>query len=115
MWCIISVWPSGRADATRPAAMVPPAPVTFSTTTGWPRSFAMPSATMREITSVGPPAENGTTIVTGRLGKGCCARRAAGAASASGMAAAAAASKLRRCIGVSSFILSWLLGWLAAP
>src|SRR5215207_7824414 len=64
MWCISRVWPSGRAWATRPAAMVPPAPVTFSTTTGWPRSLAMPSATMREITSVGPPAANGTAAAS---------------------------------------------------
>src|SRR5918995_1784111 len=68
MWCISRVWPSGRAWATRAAAMVPPAPVTFSTTTGWPRSRDMPSAAMRVITSVGPPAEKGTMIVTGLFG-----------------------------------------------
>ena len=62
----------------------------------------MPSETMRVITSVGPPAAKGTTTVTGRLGKGCCAREA-GAASADGIAAS---SSMRRCMGQSSLILS---------
>src|SRR6266850_3573736 len=51
--------------------MLPPAPVTFSTTTVWPRLFVIRSAMIRPIASVGPPAENGTTIVTGRAGKFC--------------------------------------------
>src|SRR3954469_4443299 len=51
--------------------MLPPAPVTFSTTTVWPRFFVIRSAMMRAIVSVGPPAENGTTIETGRVGKFC--------------------------------------------
>src|SRR2546423_8903068 len=51
--------------------MLPPAPVTFSTTTVCPRLFVIRSAMMRAIVSVGPPAENGTTIVTGRAGKFC--------------------------------------------
>src|ERR1041385_5618849 len=45
--------------------MLPPAPVTFSTRTVWPRLFVIRSAMMRAIVSVGPPAENGTTTVTG--------------------------------------------------
>jgi hypothetical protein len=40
-----------------------------STTTGCPRLFVIRSAMIRAIVSVGPPAENGTTIVTGRVGK----------------------------------------------
>src|SRR4051812_23932062 len=51
--------------------MLPPAPVTFSTTTVCPRLFVIRSATIRAIVSVGPPAENGTTTVTGRVGKFC--------------------------------------------
>src|SRR5205085_3845082 len=51
--------------------MLPPAPVTFSTTTVCPRLFVIRSAMIRAIVSVGPPAENGTTIVTGRVGKFC--------------------------------------------
>src|ERR1044071_3528172 len=51
--------------------MLPPAPVTFSTTTVWPRLFVIRSAMIRAIVSVGPPAENGTTIATGRAGKFC--------------------------------------------
>src|SRR5438105_6708941 len=51
--------------------MLPPAPVTFSTTTVCPMLFAIRSAMIRAIVSVGPPAENGTTIVTGRVGKFC--------------------------------------------
>src|SRR5678815_4416598 len=51
--------------------MLPPAPVTFSTTTVCPRLFVIRSAMMRAIVSVGPPAENGTTIATGRAGKFC--------------------------------------------
>src|ERR1700694_1342921 len=51
--------------------MFPPAPVTFSTTTVCPRLFVIRSAMIRAIVSVGPPAENGTTIVTGRVGKFC--------------------------------------------
>src|SRR3954469_7994504 len=51
--------------------MLPPAPVTFSTTTVWPRLLIMRSAMMRPMVSVGPPAEKGTTIVTGLAGNFC--------------------------------------------
>src|SRR5216684_2665369 len=51
--------------------MLPPAPVTFSTTTVWPRPLVMRSAMMRAMVSVGPPAENGTTMLSGRVGKFC--------------------------------------------
>src|SRR5580692_8086637 len=53
--------------------MVPPAPVTFSMTTGCPSDWPMRSPTTRAITSVGPPAANGTTMVIGRDGKDCAA------------------------------------------
>jgi hypothetical protein len=48
--------------------MLPPAPVTFSMTTGWPSEVLMRSATMRASVSTGPPAANGTTIVIERDG-----------------------------------------------
>jgi hypothetical protein len=48
--------------------MVPPAPVTFSTITGWPSEARMPSAMMRAITSVEPPVASGTIMVIGRDG-----------------------------------------------
>src|SRR3954463_15347699 len=51
--------------------MVPAAPVVFSTTTVWPRLVRNRSAKMRAMVSVGPPAANGTTSVTGRDGKLC--------------------------------------------
>src|SRR6266850_6931668 len=71
MWPMLTMWPSGAARTTRPTPMLPPAPVTFSTTTVCPRLFVIRSAMMRAIVSVGPPAENGTTIATGRAGKLC--------------------------------------------
>src|SRR5689334_13474461 len=51
--------------------MLPPAPVVLSMTSGWPRLFRMRSPMIRASVSVGPPAENGTTIVIGREGYGC--------------------------------------------
>src|SRR6478609_2355933 len=54
--------------SNRPAPMLPPAPVTFSMTTGWPSEVLMRSATMRASVSTGPPAANGTTIVIERDG-----------------------------------------------
>ena len=68
MWPMIdrvAVW---RARAARVVAVVPPAPTTFSMTMVWPSVCAMWSPTMRAITSVGPPAANGTIMVMGRVG-----------------------------------------------
>ena len=48
--------------------VVPPAPATFSTTNCWPSAFEKYSPVMRAMMSVGPPAANGTMIVTGRDG-----------------------------------------------
>jgi hypothetical protein len=48
--------------------MLPPAPDTFSTITGWPRATRIRSLMMRAIASAGPPAGNGTTMVIGRAG-----------------------------------------------
>src|SRR5262245_20549506 len=49
--------------------MLAPAPVMFSTITGWPSDTRMRSERMRANVSVGPPAGNGTMRVTGRDGK----------------------------------------------
>ena len=64
----ISVCPSGAARATRPVPMLPEAPPTFSTTIGWPSVARICSPMMRTSVSLGPPAGNGTTTVTGRDG-----------------------------------------------
>ena len=53
--------------------MVPPAPPMFSMTTCWPSVRDMCSATIRAVTSVVPPAVNGTIKVIGRVGKFCAA------------------------------------------
>src|SRR6478735_12047176 len=54
--------------------MVPPAPTVLSTITVWPRGFRSASARSRAILSLGPPAANGTTSVTGLSGKSAQAR-----------------------------------------
>ena len=58
----------GRRRATRPTAMLPPAPPRFSITTGCPSGARMRSAMMRAATSVEPPGGNGTTSVSERTG-----------------------------------------------
>src|SRR6266851_6930001 len=70
-WPIPTVYPSGAARATRPTPMLPPAPVVFSTTTVCPSALPMRCAMIRPSVSVGPPAENGTTIVTACAGYTC--------------------------------------------
>src|SRR5262245_32382568 len=51
--------------------IAPPAPVTSSITTGWPSEACIGSARIRHSVSSGPPAENGTMIVTGLDGNAC--------------------------------------------
>src|SRR5215470_9292059 len=65
--------PLGGLFATSVAPLLPPAPPTFSTSTGWPIRGASFSASRREITSVVPPAANGTTMRTGWSGHACAA------------------------------------------
>src|SRR5262245_44864389 len=48
--------------------MLPPAPLVFSTTTVCASALPMRCAMIRPRVSVGPPAENGTTIMTARAG-----------------------------------------------
>ena len=52
----VMVSPSGLALATVRVPIAPAAPDTFSTITCWPSGPEMSAATMRAITSVGPPA-----------------------------------------------------------
>ena len=56
------------ADAALMPASVPDAPVTFSITIVCPSVDCMWAPRMRAITSVGPPAANGTISVIGRAG-----------------------------------------------
>src|SRR5712692_5604993 len=56
---------------------MPPAPPTFSTITCWPRVSLRPDARMRPIVSTGPPAANGTTMVSARRAGQSCARAGA--------------------------------------
>src|SRR5260370_40668802 len=64
-----SVWRSGAARATLPTRIEPPAPATLSTRTVPPRLAVMRSERTRAMASVGPPAEAGTIMVTGREGQ----------------------------------------------
>ena len=63
-----SVWPSGVARAAASAAMLPPAPGRFSTTTGWPSRSPAPGRPARAVTSVLPPAAKPTIRRIGRSG-----------------------------------------------
>src|SRR5262249_44935397 len=58
---------------------MPPAPATFSTTTCWPRMSLKRAARMRPSVSTGPPAAQGTTMVTARLGQSCALAVVSGA------------------------------------
>ena len=73
---------SGAALATFCVAMAPPAPTTFSTTTGVPRRLDKGSAMVRATRSTLPPAGYPTTSVMGLPGQGALAvwASAAGAA-----------------------------------
>ena len=71
--------PSGVDFDTRSEPTVPPAPTGFSTTTVWPSTSLSAGRQERPATSLGPPAANGTTIVSVRFGRLCAA---AGPASA---------------------------------
>ena len=73
----ISVWPSGLARATCWLPMLPLAPATLSTTTGWPSLADSLSATKRAMMSGPVPGVKGTTTRTGWSGQA----KAAGAAS----------------------------------
>jgi len=68
LWPSRNWYPSGAALATRAEPVIPPAPLTFSTMTCWPRTSDSRAETMRAAVSLPLPAANGTTIVTGWFG-----------------------------------------------
>ncbi len=63
-----SVWPSGCAFATAAVPMLVEAPGRLMMTKRWRIVSLSRSASTRAIRSVPPPAANGTTISTVRLG-----------------------------------------------
>src|SRR5215472_10165439 len=65
------VYPSGGAVAMSWAAMLPPAPALFSTTTACPMFSPSFRAMSRAAVSAPPPGAKPTVSVTGRLGKFC--------------------------------------------
>src|SRR5438105_14279236 len=65
------VYPSGGALAMCWAAMLPPAPALFSTTTGCPTFSPSFCAMSRAAVSAPPPGAKPTVNVTVRLGKFC--------------------------------------------
>ena len=65
----IRVWPSGLARATCWLPILPEAPATFSTTTGWPSLGDSRSATKRAMMSGPVPGVNGTTSLIGWSGQ----------------------------------------------
>src|SRR5262245_63895206 len=87
---ISAVVPSLGARATASAAVVPPAPTRFSTTTGWPRISESGCATMRAAMSVPPPAPKPSTMRIGCFGQSC-AKRSKGCATIEMTNAASAA------------------------
>src|SRR4051812_43584126 len=89
-----SVYPSGADLATASAAMLPPAPGRFSTTTGCPRARPSGSASDRATTSGWPPGAKGTTIRSGFVG----------CQSASATEEASAASNRRKRFAIASVV-----------
>src|SRR5438270_639866 len=77
-----NISPSAAARATRLVPTMPAAAPTFSTITCWCRISLSRGANTRPITSNAPPAANGTTMVTGRVGHSCAGALAVVAASA---------------------------------
>src|SRR4029079_17134428 len=89
--------------------MLVPPPGRFSIRTCWSQLFESRSPTMRAITSVGPPAANGTTIRTGWVGQARAFARLAAMPDAS---ADAAASALKQRRGIITMYLQqhWTTG-----
>ena len=93
----IRVSPSGLARATCWLPILPEAPATLSTTTGWPSLGDSFSDTKRAMMSGPVPGVNGTTMRTGWSGQAKAALKVTGAASV----AAANGRKERRSICLS--------------
>src|SRR5262245_44856098 len=83
-----------------PAAVLPPPPGMFSITTCWPNASETFCATRRAITSVGPPAANGTSIRIGFVGYVCAKPSAAESAEISAAAMHAASARTVAGMGV---------------
>src|SRR5258707_11747118 len=80
-----SVYPSALAFATAAVPIRPPAPLRFSTRTRWPRASEKAGATVRAVMSTLPLGGQGTTILTGRLGKSWAPAPAAAAIARTGI------------------------------
>ena len=104
VWLFVrnSVLPSGAAPLSATAAIWPPAPGRFSTTTGRLSSVVSSAARLRAMVSMLPPAGNPTRIFSGASW--------ADAVAASGPRAAAASTTGRVRIRVRRFMLLDLLG-----
>src|ERR1700716_2640153 len=70
---ISTVYPSCGAALTNCAAMLPVPPGLFITTNGCPVMLWSSCDKLRVMMSVTPPGANGTTVVTGLVGKPDCA------------------------------------------
>src|SRR5262245_1700818 len=66
-----SVMPSGSDFATASAPILPPAPMRFSTTTGWPIRSDRCCPTRRASVSPDPPGPNGAMNLIGLAGSDC--------------------------------------------
>src|SRR5262245_45800715 len=66
-----SVMPSGSDFATASAPILPPAPMRFSTTTGWPIRSDRCCPTRRASVSPDPPGPNGAMNLMGLAGSDC--------------------------------------------
>src|SRR3982074_3029544 len=95
------VYPSGSRWATISAAMWPPAPGLFSTTTDWPQTSCRRLPTRRAVVSVEPPGVNGTTTRTGLAGQSA---PAAGDGPREGALAAAARPTKRRRLSIGALL-----------
>jgi hypothetical protein len=91
VWLTVAskVCPSGTERATFSAPIKVPPPALLSMSTGCPHRALSSAATARIITSMPPPAGNGTTMRTAFVGKLTTVSASAGATQAQASAAAA--------------------------
>src|SRR5579872_2438925 len=86
------------------AAILPPAPPLFSTTTDWPQTSCKRLLMRRAVISVEPPGANGTTTRTGLTGQSAPEARDERMDGAATVAAAIAKKRRRFNIGA---LLDW--------
>src|SRR5215510_9056275 len=77
---------------TRSEPVIPPPPLTFSMMSCWPSTSERCGCRMRPSVSTGPPAANGTTMVSVRAGHSSAARLSDSVAEASAKVPAASAA-----------------------